>query len=490
MSDLTLQSISELRDGFAKKSFSALEVTEAYIKRIEKRSSLNAFLTVVADKAISEARQADQELAKGGSANKPLLGVPVAIKDVLLTKGVRTTCASKMLDNFVPPYSATAFQKLCDAGAIMLGKTNMDEFAMGASNENSAYGAVRNPWDESRVPGGSSGGSAAAVAARLAPIALGSDTGGSIRQPASLCSIVGIKPTYGRVSRWGLVAFASSLDQIGPFARNVRDAAIVTKVIAGHDRRDSTSMELAVPDYEAVLGRSVKGLRIGVPKEYFAEGINAEVEKSVRQAISELTRLGAQVVEISLPHTPLALAVYYIIAPAEASSNLARYDGVRYGHRASKAKDLMDLYCQTRAEGFGREVKRRIMIGSYVLSSGYYDAYYNQAQKVRALVAQDFKNAFAQHCDVIACPASPTTAFKIGEKSADPLAMYLADIFTVHVNLVGLPGIVVPCGFDSQKLPIGLQLIGKPFDEETLFQTAYAYEQATAWHKELPLEGK
>ncbi len=479
--------LPELRQALDKRSVSALELTNALLSRIEARRSLNAFLEVCPESARAEAKIADEKIAKGEKS--ALLGIPVAVKDMILTRGIKTTCASKILSNFTPPYDATVTSKLRNSGAIIIGKTNLDEFAMGSSNENSAFGAAANPWDESRVPGGSSGGSASAVAARLVPMALGTDTGGSIRQPASLCGIVGIKPTYGRVSRYGVVAFASSLDQVGPLATTVRDCAISTQILAGHDTRDATSANLPVPNFEAVLGREIKGLRVGIPKEYFVKGVSAEVESSVRAAVAKLATLGAEIVEISLPHSALALSVYYIIAPAEASSNLSRYDGIRYGHRAANTKDLTDLYSRSRSEGFGREVTRRILIGTHVLSTGYYDAFYLKAQKVRTLITQDFKNAFASACDLIACPTAPHTAFKKGEKASDPMQMYLEDIFTIPVNLAGLPGISVPCGFDTQGLPIGLQLIGKPWDEETIFKAAYAFEQSTAWHTRSPDSG-
>ncbi|MBX7144261.1 MAG: Asp-tRNA(Asn)/Glu-tRNA(Gln) amidotransferase subunit GatA [Oligoflexia bacterium] len=484
MSDLTHLSISDLRTGLAGKKFSSRELTQTYLDKIDKTKELNAFILVDRDKALAAADQADKMRAAG--SNLPLLGIPGAIKDMILTKDVRTTAASKILQNFVPPYSATVVNRLEAAGSIVLGKTNLDEFAMGSSNENSAFGAVKNPWDIERVPGGSSGGSAAAIAACLAPYALGTDTGGSIRQPASFCNIVGIKPTYGRVSRYGVVAYASSLDQVGPMARTVQDCAEICQVLSGHDEFDSTSVDKPVPQYVAGLKKGVKGLRLGIPKEYFIKGLDPEVEKAVRGAIKQLESLGATTVEISLPHTELAVAVYYILAPAEASSNLARYDGVRYGYRAQGSKDLMDLYCRSRSEGFGQEVQRRIMIGTYVLSSGYFDAFYLKAQKVRTLIAQDFQKAFAEKCDVIVSPTAPTTAFRIAEKVTDPLAMYLNDIFTIPVNLAGLPGMSLPCGFDSKGLPIGLQLIGKPWDEETLFNAGFAYESGTEWHKRLP----
>lgn len=486
MTDILSQSAFEMRQALDAKKISAVELTKASLAKIDSLKAINAFITVCADEAIKEAECADAGIKNGAGKDKPLLGIPVAVKDMILTKGVKTTAGSKILHNFIPPYDATVTRKLRDAGAVIVGKTNLDEFAMGSSNETSYFGAVQNPWNPAYVPGGSSGGSAAAVAARIAPLSLGTDTGGSIRQPASLCGIVGIKPTYGRVSRYGVVAYASSLDQVGPFATTVRDAALITQVLSGKDPQDSTSVEDKVPDFVAACDRGIKGLRIGIPKEYFIEGLHPEVEKSVRDALATLEKMGAKLVPVSLPHTELALPTYYIIAPAEASSNLARYDGVRYGYRTEKVSDLMEMYCHTRAEGFGDEVKRRIMIGSYVLSSGYYDAYYIRAQKVRALIAKDFKDAFSNHCDVIACPASPTTAFKIGEKTEDPLAMYLSDVFTIPVNLAGLPGMSIPCGIDNKGLPIGLQLIGRPFDEETLFAAAQSYEGATDWAKRLP----
>lgn len=484
---LTNLTLTQMREGLESKKFSSHDLVSAHFKLIEQTKDLNSFIELAHDHAMQQAKLADAKIAKNEKA--PLLGIPVAIKDMICTKNLRTTCASKILSNFVPPYDATVVTKLQNAGAIVVGKTNMDEFAMGSSNENSAFGPVLNPWDKSRVPGGSSGGSAVAVAVGQAPASLGTDTGGSIRQPASLCGIVGIKPTYGRVSRYGVVAYASSLDQVGPFARNVRDTAIITKIISGKDPHDSTSMELSVPDFEANLGKDIKGLRIGLPKEYFIKGLDGEVEAAVKKAVKQFEQLGAKVVEISLPHTEVALSVYYILAPAEASSNLARYDGIKYGYRAKDTKNLQDLYARTRSEGFGSEVKRRIMVGSYVLSTGYYDAFYLKAQKVRQLLAKDFKDAFSQHCDLIACPTAPTTAFKINEKVDDPLSMYLSDVFTIPVNLAGLPGLSLPCGFDSKGLPIGLQLIGKAFDEETIFKAAYAYEQANDWSKKLPVGG-
>ena len=479
---LPLGSTAELQTALANGTTSSVELTERALARATALSSLNAFITLDSAGALRQAAAADAARKSGKQGT--LLGVPVAVKDVVITRGVRTTCGSKILGSFVPPYDATAVQKLRDSGAVIIGKTNMDEFAMGSSNENSAFGAVKNPWNQSYVPGGSSGGSAAAVAAGIVPMALGSDTGGSIRQPASFCGIVGMKPTYGRVSRYGLVAFASSLDQIGPFGQTVHDCAVACNILCGHDSNDSTSVDKPVPDFTASLGRDIKGLRIGVPRQYFIGGIQPVVEKAVRAAIEKLASLGATVVDIDLPHTEAAVAVYYVLAPAEASSNLARFDGVRYGIRAEGAEDLNDMYCRTRSSGFGWEVKRRILVGTYVLSAGYFDAYYLRAQKVRSLIAKDFRDAFASHCDVIVCPTAPTPPFKLAEKVEDPLAMYLNDVYTIPVNLAGLPGMSLPCGFSADGLPIGLQLIGKPFDEESLFRVAAAYESNTEWHKQ------
>lgn len=450
------------------------EITRAYLDRIEALNpKLNAYITVTPELALEMARAADARIRAGEAG--PLTGIPVGLKDLLVTKGVRTTCASRILENFVPPYDGTAVARLREAGAVFLGKLNLDEFAMGSSNETSAFGPVRNPWDPERVPGGSSGGSAAAVAAGLAAATLGSDTGGSIRQPAALCGVVGLKPTYGRVSRYGLVAFASSLDQIGPLTWDVADAAWLFQAIAGHDPLDSTSIDRPVPDL-ATLEPDVKGLRVGVPREYFIEGLDPEVEAAVRRAIGVLEAQGAEVREVSLPHTEYAVATYYLIAPAEASSNLARYDGVKYGLRVP-GEDLIDTYRKTRAAGFGAEVKRRIMLGTYALSAGYYDAYYLKAQRVRARIAEDFRRAFAE-VDVIACPTTPTPAFRLGEKVDDPLQMYLNDIFTIPANLAGIPGISVPCGLTGAGLPVGFQLLAGAFEEETLLRAAYAYEQA------------
>ena len=475
--------ITEAAAKLRKKEASSVELTQAMLKRIEAiNPSLNAYLTVTADVALAQARQADDQIAAGKAA--PLTGIPLAIKDVICTKGVQTTAGSKILKGYKPPYNATVVEKLNDAGAVMLGKTNTDEFAMGSSTENSAYGVTHNPWDATRVPGGSSGGSSAAVAAQLALGGLGSDTGGSIRQPASLCGIVGVKTSYGRVSRYGLIAFASSLDQIGVFAHTAEDAALLLSVIAGHDPHDGTSMTTPVPDYASLIKQDIKGLRIGLPKEYFIEGTQPDVTKAVNEAVTVLKSLGATAREVSLPNTRLALSTYYIIAPAEASANLARFDGVRFGPRAD-APTMWDEYRQTRGEGFGAEVKRRIMLGTYALSTGYYDAYYLQAQKVRTLIKDDFDNAFNE-VDVIACATSPTTAFKIGERADDPLAMYLADVFTLPANLAGIAGLSVNCGFDGDGLPVGLQLLSPAFTEDRILRVAHQYQQTTEWHKKSP----
>lgn len=481
--NLSAFGISELRMLLDKKEVSVMDIADSVFKRINAvEARVNAFVTITNERAYGMSVSAQQMI--DGNQSTPLLGIPVAIKDNICTKGIRTTCSSKMLSNFIPPYESAVTSNLMQQGYILTGKTNLDEFAMGSSTENSAFHTTRNPWDMERIPGGSSGGSAASVAADECIAALGSDTGGSIRQPAALCGVVGLKPTYGRVSRYGLVAFASSLDQIGPITKNVRDSAILMNVISGHDPLDSTSADIAVPDYTGVLGRDINGLKVGIPKEYFIEGMDKEVENSVRNAIKQLESLGAIPVEISLPNTGYAVAVYYILATSEASSNLARYDGVKYGFRAA-GKDLLDMYMNTRAQGFGPEVKRRIMLGTYALSSGYYEAYYKKAQQVRTLIKLDFDEAF-KRVDVIATPTSPTAAFKIGEKIDDPLQMYLSDIFTISVNLAGVPAISIPCGFTSNNLPIGLQLIGKHFDEETVLKAAYAYEQSTDWHKRKP----
>lgn len=464
---------ADLRNGKTTSSQLVLECIER-AERLNPR--LNHFLLIARDRAIERAEAIDREIASGAPM-KPLSGVPVAIKDNILVEGLRATCGSKILASHVATYNATAIEKLEAAGAVIVGKTNCDEFAMGSSNENSAFGPVRNPWNVECVPGGSSGGSAVAVATDCATVSLGSDTGGSIRQPASLTGIVGLKPTYGRVSRYGLVAFGSSLDQIGPFGQSVRDVARVLSVIAGRDPRDSTSSAEPASDYESHLDDEIRGLRVGVPREFFAEGIDPEVKAAVESAIAALEKAGAALVDVSLKHTPYAVAVYYIVATAEASANLARYDGVRYGFRAEESEDLSEMYRKTRDLGFGAEVKRRIMLGTFALSSGYYDAYYAKAMKVRTLIERDFREAFTQ-CDVIATPTSPTPAFKIGEKVDDPLSMYLADIYTITLNLAGVPGINVPCGFSSKGLPIGLQLIGKHFDEARLLNVAHAYQTA------------
>jgi aspartyl-tRNA(Asn)/glutamyl-tRNA(Gln) amidotransferase subunit A len=482
--DLHTLTMHELHDLLDKREVSSREVTEAFYRRIEALDNrVHAYLTLTRELALEQADQADHQRRRGESG--PLLGIPLAIKDVICTKGVRTTCGSKILRNFVPPYDATVMERLKTAGAIILGKTNMDEFAMGSSTEQSAYGITHNPWDLSTIPGGSSGGSAAAVAADECAAALGSDTGGSIRQPAACCGVVGLKPTYGRVSRYGLVAFASSLDSIGPLTKDVRDAALLMNVLGGKDRRDSTSADIAMPDCTRVLSGDAKGLRIGIPREYFVGGIDPEVEGAVRTAVKVLERVGATTAEVSLPHTEYGVAAYYILAPSEASSNLARYDGVKYGYRTPQWSNLRDMYMGTRDEGFGAEVKRRIMLGTYALSAGYYEAYYKKAQQVRTLIRRDFADAFA-HVDVLVAPTAPTPAFKIGERTADPLQMYLSDVFTVPINLAGVPGISVPCGFTSAGLPIGLQIIGKLFDEETILRMAYAFEQNTDYHRRKP----
>lgn len=469
------EALSAMRRG----EFSAVDLTQAVLDRIGAvDGAVSAFLTLTGERALAQAAAADARRQRGEDA--PLLGVPMAIKDVLSTAGVRTTCGSRLLDTYIPPFTATAVQRLENAGMVMVGKTNTDEFAMGSSTENSGYFTTHNPWDGTRVPGGSSGGSGAAVAAQMALAALGTDTGGSVRLPASFCGVVGIKPSYGRVSRYGLVAYGSSLDQIGVLAKDVRDAALVLQVMAGHDPCDSTSLPVAVPDYSAALTGDIAGLRIGLPKEYFIEGLQPEVEAAVRTAVAQLEALGGRVVPISLPNTDKALPVYYLVATAEASANLARYDGVRFGVSAG-ADSMFDNFRLTRGRGFGPEVKRRIMLGAYALSAGYYDAYYLKAQQVRTLIKQDFERAFDQ-VDVIACPVAPTTAFTIGEKADDPLAMYLSDVFTITLNLAGMCGVSVPCGFDSNGLPIGLQLIGPHLGEEVILRTAHAYEQSTEWH--------
>jgi aspartyl-tRNA(Asn)/glutamyl-tRNA(Gln) amidotransferase subunit A len=483
MNSLTL---AEAAEGLKEKKFSSSELTKGYLERIKKLNpELNAYVTVSEDIAMDQAKVADEKLAKGGKAS-PLLGVPAGLKDIFNTKGVRTTCGSNIIKDFVPPYDATVVEKLNDAGMVMLGKTNMDEFACGASTEHSCFGVTKNPWNKDMVAGGSSGGSAAAVAADMAVYGLGTDTGGSIRQPSSFCGTVGLKVTYGRVSRSGVTAFASSWDTIGPITKTIKDAAMVLQVIAGTDPRDSTTPPAKVPDYTKQLGDSVKGLKIGVPKEYFGEGLDPEVEKSVKDAIKEYEKMGAEVKDVSLPYSKYGVAVYYIATPAELSANLARFDGIRYGSKPEgEVKDMIDYYYKARSAGFGEEIKRRIMMGTYVLSAGYYDAYYKKAQKVRTLILEDFKKGFKE-VDVLMAPVSPFPAFKIGEKMEDPLSMYLADVYTVPVNCAGLPGLNVPCGFTSDDLPVGLQIIGPQFSEDLLLKTGHAYEQNTEWHKRKP----
>jgi aspartyl-tRNA(Asn)/glutamyl-tRNA(Gln) amidotransferase subunit A len=481
---LTGLTVHELGAAYRRGEATPTQAALAYLARIEALDPhVKAYLTVTRDTALRQAAEAEARI-RAGAPRGPLDGIPIALKDVLCTRGIRTTCGSKILEHFVPPYDATVVARLLEAGAVLLGKLNMDEFAMGSSTEHSAFFRTRNPWDLDRVPGGSSGGSAAAVAADMAAGALGTDTGGSIRQPAAFCGTVGLKPTYGRVSRYGLVAFASSLDQIGPFAKDVEDAALLLGAIAGHDPMDSTSVDAPVPDYAAGLRRGVEGLTLGIPGEYFIEGMDPEVEGAVRAAIRVLEKLGARTEPVSLPHTEYGLAAYYLIAPAEASSNLARYDGVKYGLRVPGGRDIIEMYSRTRAAGFGAEVKRRIMLGTYALSAGYYEAYYGKAQKARTLVRRDFQQAF-QRVDLIVAPTTPNVAFKFGEKE-DPLQMYLNDALTIPVNLSGLPGISVPAGFTLAGLPIGLQLIGRPFDEATLLRAAWAYEQATDWRLRKP----
>ena len=475
-------SIAELSKGLKNKEFSSVELTQHFLDRIGV-SSLNSYITVTDELALSQAKQADLKIAKG--TGTILTGIPYAHKDIFCTLGVKTSAGSKMLDSFISPYNATITQKFNDENMVMLGKTNMDEFAMGSSNENSFYGPVRNPWDQDRVPGGSSGGSAAAVAARIAPFATGTDTGGSIRQPASLCGITGIKPTYGRISRYGMIAYASSLDQAGPMTKTAEDAAIVLNSMAGFDPKDSTSAQKETPDYTKNLGKSIKGLKIGLPKEFFSEGLDSNIEQVIMQSISQFESMGAKIHEISLPNSAYAIPTYYIVAPCECSSNLSRFDGVRYGYRCKDPKDLNDLYLRSRSEGLGEEVKRRIMIGTYALSAGYYDAYYLKAQKVRQLISEDFKKAF-KNVDVIMGPVSPTTAFEMGSHK-DSVSMYLADIYTLSANLAGLPGMSIPAGF-SKNLPVGLQLIGNHWSEETLLNAAHQFQLQTNWHSQLPDE--
>jgi aspartyl-tRNA(Asn)/glutamyl-tRNA(Gln) amidotransferase subunit A len=479
-------SLAELSSALAAKKLSSVELTRLFLERIGRlNGELNAFITVDEAVSVAKARRADEQRARGGAG--PLTGIPIAFKDIYCTKGLRTTCGSKMLENFVSPYDAHVVEQFDRGGVVLLGKCNMDEFAMGSSNESSHFGPVRNPWDRRRVPGGSSGGSAAAVAARMAPSATGTDTGGSTRQPAAFSGVCGLRPTYGLVSRYGLVAFASSLDQAGPIARSAADLALLMNVMAGFDERDSTSLERPKEDYTRALTPDLKNLRIGLPKEYFGEGIDPGVRRAVETAVAWFTSQGARTVELELPLTKLAVPVYYVIAPAEASSNLSRFDGVRYGHRAKEYADLIDMYCRTRAEGFAAEVKRRILVGTYVLSHGYYDAYYLQAQKVRRLIARDFAVAF-EKCDLILGPTAPTTAFEIGAKSDDPVQMYLGDIFTIPAPLAGLPALSIPCGFDATGLPVGLQLMGTHFSEGLLLGAAHRYQQATDWHLRVPTE--
>ncbi|MGB6977407.1 MAG: Asp-tRNA(Asn)/Glu-tRNA(Gln) amidotransferase subunit GatA [Gammaproteobacteria bacterium] len=477
------KTIAELAKGLARREFSSRELTQHFLQRIKTLGQqLNSFITVTEELALKQAAQADQRLAQGNAT--PLTGIPLAHKDIFCTFGIKTSCGSKMLDNFIAPYDATLVTRLKEAGMVLLGKTNMDEFAMGSSNETSYYGPVHNPWNLQTVPGGSSGGSAAAVAARLAPAATGTDTGGSIRQPAALCGITGIKPTYGRVSRYGMIAFASSLDQGGPLAQSAEDAALLLNSMAGFDEKDSTSVDQPIPDYTKTLNDDLQGMRIGLPKEYFEKGLDANVAAVIQKAIEVFKQLGASIHEISLPNSNLAVPVYYVVAPAECSSNLARYDGVRFGYRCQNPKDLSDLYQRSRSEGFGAEVKRRIMIGTYALSAGYYDAYYLKAQKIRRLICNDFHRAFNE-VDVILGPTSPTVAFKLGEKAKDPVSMYLSDIYTIATNLAGLPGISIPAGF-SQELPVGMQLTGNYFAEPRLLNVAHRYQQITDWHRRIP----
>lgn len=477
------KTLSELSAMLEAGEVTSVQLTEHFLQRIKDHDAeLNSFITVTAEQALKAAADADEK-RKAGKAG-PLTGIPIAHKDIFCTKDVKTSCGSKMLDNFVSPYDATVVEKMQQAGVIMLGKTNMDEFAMGSSNETSYFGAVKNPWNTKAVPGGSSGGSASSVAARLTPASTGTDTGGSIRQPASLCGITGLKPTYGRVSRYGMIAFASSLDQAGPMAQSAEDCALLLNAMSGFDPKDSTSLEKDVPDYTADLNKPLAGLKIGLPKEYFGEGLNPGTDTVVKKAIEEYKNMGADIIDISLPNTHLAVPVYYVVAPAECSSNLSRFDGVRFGHRCEEPKDLEDLYKRSRAEGFGEEVKRRILVGTYALSAGYYDAYYIKAQQIRRLISDDFVKAF-EKVDVIMGPSSPETAFNIGEKSDDPISMYLSDIYTIAVNLAGLPGMSVPAGFDNN-MPVGLQIIANHFDESRLLNVAHQYQLKTDWHKAIP----
>ena len=476
------RTIAELAVGLRSGEFSSVELTQVFLQRIKQHQQLNCYVTVTEEQALTDAANADTRIAKGDA--DLLTGIPIAQKDIFCTQGIKTSCGSKMLDNFVAPYDATVVEKFKAAGAVMLGKLNMDEFAMGSSNETSYYGPVQNPWDTGAVPGGSSGGSAAAVAARLSPGATGTDTGGSIRQPAAFCGITGLKPTYGRVSRYGMIAFASSLDQGGPMARTAEDAAIMLKTMAGFDEKDSTSVERDVPDYMAGLEESLDGLKIGLPKEFFGAGLNTEIAGTIETALDEYRKLGAQIQEISMPNLKLAIPVYYVIAPAECSANLSRFDGVRYGYRCENPADLTDLYIRSRGEAFGEEVKRRILIGTYALSAGYYDAYYIKAQKVRRLISEDFQKAFAD-VDVIMGPVAPTVAFGLGEKTGDPIEMYMSDIYTIAINLAGAPAMSVPAGFVDNK-PVGLQIIGNYFSEQRLLNIAHRYQQVTDWHSRTP----
>ncbi len=477
------KSLSELSAMLQAGEVTSVQLTEHFLQRIRQfDGELNSFITVTEEQALKAAAEADEQ-RKSGKAG-PLTGIPIAHKDIFCTKDVKTSCGSKMLDNFESPYDATVVEKMQQAGVIMLGKTNMDEFAMGSSNETSFYGSVKNPWNTRAVPGGSSGGSAASVAARLAPASTGTDTGGSIRQPASFCGITGLKPTYGRVSRYGMIAFASSLDQAGPMAQSAEDCALLLNAMSGFDPRDSTSLEKDVPDYTADLNRPLEGLKIGLPKEYFGEGLSEDINSIIQNAIDEYKSMGAEIIDISLPNTHLAVPVYYVVAPAECSSNLSRFDGVRFGHRCENPTDLEDLYKRSRGEGFGEEVKRRIMVGTYALSAGYYDAYYIKAQQLRRMISDDFKQAF-EKVDVIMGPAAPETAFNIGEKTGDPISMYLSDIYTIAVNLAGLPGMSVPAGF-SENMPVGLQIIANHFDEGRLLNVAHQYQQKTHWHRQIP----
>jgi len=476
-------SIREIRLGLAAGEFSSVEITQDYLNKINLHNpTLNCFITITDELALEQAKAADESIARGEI--KTLTGVPIAHKDIYCTDGIKTSCASKMLDNFIAPYDATVIEHFKRDGAVILGKTNMDEFAMGSSNENSYYGSVANPWDLGRVPGGSSGGSASAVAAGLAPAATGTDTGGSIRQPAALCGITGIKPTYGRVSRYGMIAFGSSLDQGGPLAHSAEDCALLLQTMAGFDPRDSTSIDQPVPDYSVDLAQDIEGIKIGLPREYFAEGLDADIANVIASAVDEFRRLGAEIVDITLPNTKLSIPVYYVVAPAECSSNLSRFDGVRFGYRCDNPTDLEDLYKRSRGEGFGDEVIRRIMIGTYALSAGYYDAYYLKAQQLRRLIKEDYEKAF-ERVDMILCPTTPEVAFKKGEKTDDPVSMYLQDIYTISLNLAGLPGMSIPAGF-SQGLPVGLQLIGNYFEESRLLNVAHRFQQVTDWHLQSP----